>query len=293
MLATQTSSSTTPRTPLFTLDTLAQRTPRGARRALSRCDRVDIDARRRRRARRPHARRRGLPGAIADAAAPVGGIVVVRVGGQDVRSVERQPRHGPQPRQRRRRARPPEPVSVRDLVRPVRDRRQADADPRLRPRREPGLHPPRPRRDPRGLARRVPRARDVEARRRQDRSSCGSALDATARRGRGRHERRTQRRFTRHDLARPELSPRRDHRRGRRDRCARSRARCARAWPDCELALVDRDRRAADRALAARARRRDDVHVADLRDLDALPALVDSDRSRPGRSTGSSTAPAS
>jgi 3-hydroxybutyrate dehydrogenase len=51
-----------------------------------------------------------------------------------------------------------------------------------------------------------------------------------------------------------------------------------RAWPACELALIDRDleplRRLAGE-LGNSSEGRATVHVADLRDLDALPALVD------------------
>ena len=55
-----------------------------------------------------------------------------------------------------------------------------------------------------------------------------------------------------------------------------------RAWPECELALIDRDREPLDRlarelgtASNGDELGRATVHVADLRDLDALPALVE------------------
>src|SRR6185503_13950707 len=54
------------------------------------------------------------------------------------------------------------------------------------------------------------------------------------------------------------------------------------AWPECELALIDRDREPLDRlarelgdAPNSGEVGRATVHVADLRDLDALPALVE------------------
>ena len=49
------------------------------------------------------------------------------------------------------------------------------------------------------------------------------------------------------------------------------------AWPDCELALIDRDREPLARLATelGGAPGSATVHVADLRDLDALPALVD------------------
>ncbi|CAN5724368.1 hypothetical protein BH11MYX1_BH11MYX1_24580 [soil metagenome] len=46
------------------------------------------------------------------------------------------------------------------------------------------------------------------------------------------------------------------------------------AWPSCELALIDRDAAPLD-ALAVKLGGPTEVHVADLRDLEALPALVD------------------
>ena len=47
-----------------------------------------------------------------------------------------------------------------------------------------------------------------------------------------------------------------------------------RAWPACELALIDRDRDALARLATELGSAT--VHVADLRDLESLPALVDS-----------------
>ena len=46
------------------------------------------------------------------------------------------------------------------------------------------------------------------------------------------------------------------------------------AWPDAALALIDRDAAPLDR-LAAEPRRARRSHVVDLRDLDALPPLIE------------------